>query len=734
MEKYLKGVYKRKIYETEKGYLVGLFKVKDTNDPDLEDYKGKTITFTGIFPSLNIDDTYLFFGELVKHQRYGKQYNVLEYERVKPEDSDGVIEFLSSDLFPGIGEKLATSIVSKLGVKALELILEDPTVLGEIPKLSNKKAATIYNNLLKYEQSHAVITYLTELGFAIKDAMAIYNVYKGNTESVVKENIYNLITDVKEISFSKVDAVALKQGVDHLDKNRVKAIIISMMEKIVFQAGDTYLDIETIFKYVQSYLRAVLSTNDFDEYLYELEKENKIVKYNDVYYLTDVYKAEANIAKTLIRLASKEEIKNDKLESYLNQLEKVYSIKYNEKQKEAIIKALTSNVLVITGGPGTGKTTIINAIVNLYREINNLSFEILKEEVQLLAPTGRASKRMAESSGLPASTIHRFLKWNKDNNEFAVNEENKDNSKLIIVDEVSMIDVLLLDSLFKGINDDAKIIFVGDKNQLPSVGPGEVLKDIIDSDLVNVVKLNHLYRQDENSYINRLALEIKDNELSENFLEPKSDYQFLQCSKLSLRENLKKICIQLVEKGYSYRRLQILAPMYHGENGIDNLNIELQNIFNPPSRIHKEIAYSDVIYRVNDKVLQLVNQPDDNVYNGDIGIIKDIITKDNKTEILIDFDGNEVLYKQSDFNKFKHGYVISIHKSQGSESEMVVLPMCTSYIRMFYRKLLYTGVKRAKKKLIVIGEPQAFIACIQNNNEYIRNTSLKERIIELLNK
>ena len=202
MEKYLKGVYKRKIYETEKGYLVGLFKVKDTNDPDLEDYKGKTITFTGIFPSLNIDDTYLFFGELVKHQRYGKQYNVLEYERVKPEDSDGVIEFLSSDLFPGIGEKLATSIVSKLGVKALELILEDPTVLGEIPKLSNKKAATIYNNLLKYEQSHAVITYLTELGFAIKDAMAIYNVYKGNTESVVKENIYNLITDVKEISFS----------------------------------------------------------------------------------------------------------------------------------------------------------------------------------------------------------------------------------------------------------------------------------------------------------------------------------------------------------------------------------------------------------------------------------------------------------------------------------------------------------------------------------------------------
>lgn len=734
MEKYLKGVYKRKIYETEKGYLVGLFKVKDTNDPDLEDYKGKTITFTGIFPSLNIDDTYLFFGELVKHQRYGKQYNVLEYERVKPEDSDGVIEFLSSDLFPGIGEKLATNIVSKLGVKALELILEDPTVLGEIPKLSNKKAATIYNNLLKYEQSHAVITYLTELGFAIKDAMAIYNVYKGNTESVVKENIYNLITDVKEISFSKVDAVALKQGVDHLDKNRVKAIIISMMEKIVFQAGDTYLDIETIFKYVQSYLRAVLSTNEFDEYLYELEKENKIIKYNDVYYLYDVFKAENNVAKEVLRKASIDEIKNSKIIPYLEHLEEIFEINYNDKQKEAIIKALTNNILIITGGPGTGKTTIINAIVKLYQELNDMTYDRAKEDIALLAPTGRASKRMTESTGYPASTIHRFLKWNKDNNEFAVNEENKDTSKLIIVDEVSMIDILLLNSLFKGIREDAQIIFVGDKNQLPSVGPGEVLKDIINSDIVNVVKLNHLYRQDENSYINRLALEIKDNELSENFLEPKSDYQFLQCSKLSLRENLKKICIQLVEKGYSYRRLQILAPMYHGENGIDNLNIELQNIFNPPSRIHKEINYSDVIYRVNDKVLQLVNQPDDNVYNGDIGIIKDIITKDNKTEILIDFDGNEVLYKQSDFNKFKHGYVISIHKSQGSESEMVVLPMCTSYNRMLYRKLLYTGVTRAKKKLIVIGEPQAFISCIQNNNEYIRNTSLKERILELLNK
>jgi exodeoxyribonuclease V alpha subunit len=734
MEKYIKGIYRKCIYDSKKGYIIGLFKVKDTNDPSMEDYKNKTITFTGTFPALNIDDTYLFFGEPVKHARYGFQYNVNNFERVKPEDIDGVIEFLSSDLFPGIGDKLASKIVETLGLNALELIMEDPTVLSMIPRLSNKKAATIYNNLLKYEQSHTVIVYLTELGFAIKDAMSIYNTYKGNTESVIKENIYSLISDVPEINFSKVDSVALKNGIDHLDRNRVKAIIISVMEKLCFNNGDSYLDVETIFKYVQAFLKVPLMINNFDEYLFELEKENKIIKYNDVYYLFDLFKAEDNVAKEILRKASIDEIKNTKIIPYLEHLEEVFEIKYNDKQKEAIIKALTNNILIITGGPGTGKTTIINAIVKLYQELNDMTFDRAKQDIALLAPTGRASKRMAESTGYPASTIHRFLKCNKDNNEFAVNEENKDQSKLIIVDEVSMIDILLLDSLFKGINEDARIIFVGDKNQLPSVGPGQVLKDIIDSDIVNVVKLDLLYRQDENSYINKLAIEIKDNELNEHFLDPKSDYQFLKCTKLSLRDNLKKICIQLVEKGYGYRRLQILAPMYHGENGIDNLNNELQNIFNPPSRVKKEIVYGDVIYRQNDKVLQLVNQPDDNIYNGDIGIIKDIITKDNKTEILIDFEGNEVLYKQADFNKFKHGFIISIHKSQGSESEMVILPICTSYNRMLYRKLLYTAVTRAKKKLIVIGEPMAFIACVENNNEYIRDTSLKERILELLNK
>lgn len=734
MEKYIKGIYRKCIYDSKKGYIIGLFKVKDTNDPKMEDYRNKTITFTGTFPTLNIDDTYLFFGEPVKHARYGFQYNVNNFERVKPEDIDGVIEFLSSDLFPGIGDKLATKIVETLGLNALELIMEDPTVLNSIPRLTSKKAASIYNNLLKYEQSHTVIVYLTELGFAIKDAMSIYNTYKANTESIIKENIYSLIIDIPEMSFSKVDAIALKNGVDHLDKNRVKAVIISVMEKLCFNNGDSYFDVETIFKYVQSFLKVPLMTTCFDEYLFELEKENKIIKYNDVYYLTDLFKAEDYVAKEIIRKASIDEQKNSKIVPYLEHLEEVFEIKYNEKQKEAIIKALTNNILIITGGPGTGKTTIINAIVKLYQELNDMTFDRAKEDIALLAPTGRASKRMTESTGYPASTIHRFLKWNKDNNEFAVNEENKDSSKLIIVDEVSMIDIFLLNSLFKGINEDARIIFVGDKNQLPSVGPGQVLKDIIDSDIVNVVKLDLLYRQDENSYINKLAIEIKNNELSEYFLEPKGDYQFLKCSKLSLRENLKKICIQLVEKGYGYRRLQILAPMYHGENGIDNLNIELQNIFNPPSRVKKEIEYGDVIYRQNDKVLQLVNQPDDNIYNGDIGIIKDIITSDNKTEILIDFDGNEVLYKQSDFNKFKHGFIISIHKSQGSESEMIILPICTSYNRMLYRKLLYTAVTRAKKKLIVIGEPTAFIACVQNNNEYIRETSLKERILELLNK
>ena len=736
MKKFIKGVFKKTIYKSDRGYIIGLFKVKDTNSEELKDYINKSLTFTGYFHELNEEEKYTFYGEGVEHPKYGFQFSVTEYEKSKPEDKEGLVEFLSSDLFPGIGEKIAESIVDVLGLDALNKILEDPAVLNLVPKLTSKKMELIYNNLLKYNESSAIIIYLTELGFSMKDAMNIYNFYKKITKDIIESNIYSILDNIEELAFTKVDEIAIKEGINLDDKNRVKATIIYIMKNLIYSNGDTYLEYGDIIKNVELYLKTELNTSYFDDCLFELEKDNKIIKYNEHYYLSSIWKSEDYVANKIVKLSLMEPKNYPKLDNKLLNLEKELNIVYNDKQKEAIKKALTNSISIITGGPGTGKTTIIKAIVELYTELNKLSYENAMKEIALLAPTGRASKRMTESTNLQASTIHRFLKWNKETNKFAVDEFNPDKSKFIIIDEMSMLDISLLDSLFKGLTNNIQVVLVGDYNQLPSVGPGQVLKDLIESEVIDTVHLDLLYRQDENSYINTLAIEIKNNDLAETFMETKSDYTFLECSSSMIKESLKKICKQIIDKGYDYKKLQLMAPMYHGENGIDNLNKELQNIFNPSSNDKDELVVGDVIFRENDKILQLVNMPEENVFNGDIGIIKRIvysnISKSKKNEIHVDFDGNIVKYTPKDFNKFKHGYIISIHKSQGSEFDIVVLPLCNNYRRMLYRKLIYTAVTRAKRKLIIIGEPQAFVYAVNNDNEYIRKTSLLDRINNIL--
>lgn len=725
MRFYIKGNYRRSIYETDKGYVIGLFKVRETDNEDMKIYINKTVTFTGYFHELNEDDMYCFYGEPVDHPKYGFQFQVTDYERLKPVDEDGLVAFLSSDLFKGVGQALAKSIVDTLGKNVLDEILKDESCLLLVPKLSSKKAHKIYEVLSKYEESHQMIVYLTDLGFNMKDALDIYNTYRKETIANIEHNPYRLIDDVN-ITFTKVDEIALKFNIAVDDERRIKACIIYIMKKLLFSNSDTYLFYDEIYHEVISYLKIDLE-DQFNDYLDELINENKIMLVDDKYYLKEMYDSETNIINTIKYLINIKKSKKN-IDKSIENLEIVNNIKYNEQQKEAIKKSLENNITIITGGPGTGKTTIIKAICEIYMQINKMEFDEAINSIALLAPTGRASKRMSESTMLPASTIHRFLKWNKETNEFSVNEFNKDNHNLIIVDEVSMIDLNLLDSLFKGLTKNIKLVLVGDHNQLPSVGPGNILKDLIESELIDTVYLNTLYRQDENSYIPTLAQEIKDNNLSKNFLETKSDYTFLKCNSLSIKENLKNLCYQLIDKGYDYKRVQIMAPMYAGINGIDNLNKELQDIFNPGDNSKNEIKYSDVIYRENDKVIQLVNMPDDNIYNGDIGVIKNILKIDKKTFIYIDFDGNLVKYESKDLNKIMHAFIISIHKSQGSEFELVVMPICDSYKRMLYRKLIYTGITRAKKKLILIGETNAFVYAVNNNNERERKTNLLNRL------
>ena len=725
METYIKGTFKRKIYSSNDGYVVGLVKINETNDDDLTEYVGKQFTFTGLFATLNIDENYTFYGNVVDNARYGFQYHVNRYEKLLPEDKDGLVIFLSSDIFPGVGEKTAKQIVDVLGDDCLNLISNDYECLLKVPKMTVKKASDIHSKLLKYNESFEVVVYLTNLGFSMKDALKIYNHYLEDTIRVIKNNPYELIDTVDGINFLKIDELRSKIGIDANDEKRILALILYVMKNLCFQTGDTYLNLDLIYNAVASNYDEEITKENLTYYLIQLNSMGKIIIDSDKYILIDYYKFENYVAEQVYEISSKEDAKVDDIELKIDKLESYFNINYNEEQKRAIKQSLIKNFSIITGGPGTGKTTIIKGIVQLYKIISGYSYEKLEEKLVLLAPTGRAAKRMSESCNFPASTIHRYLRWNKETNEFGYNSNNKAPCEFVIIDETSMIDIELLYNFFKAIKTNVKLVFIGDYNQLESVGPGNILKDLIDSQMINTIFLKEIYRQDQNSYITELAYEINYGELTESFLNKKDDYNFIGCDDENI---LKTTCIlakKAIDKGYDIKNVQVLAPVYKGINGIDNLNKTLQKIFNPKSDEKNETYDGNVIYRENDKVLQLENMPDDNVFNGDIGFIEKI----NGSEITVNFDGNKVKYTPKEYKNIKHGYAISIHKAQGSEFEIVLMPITNAYKMMLYRKIIYTGITRAKKSLMLIGNPKAFYQGVYNNGTKKRNTLLKDILI-----
>lgn len=720
---FIKGNLKRVLFQGDNGYLVGLFKVKETNNEN-KDITNQIITFTGYFHELNEMDTYILNGKFVFHQKYGEQFLVDNYERCAKEDRDSIVEFLTSGLFKGIGEKKAQKIVDVLGKDTLKIILENPDNLILIPTITKKQADMLHNTLLDYENSYKTIILLTDLGFSTKESMIIYNKYKIKTLDMIDNNLYQITYDLSDIGFKKVDSIFLNKENNLTDSRRIEAAIIYVMNEICNIIGHSCLLIDEIYSNTIKVLNTKISDEDFINTLNSLILAGKVVKENEKYFLTEMYDEEEYIAKRIKYLVSQKDEEVKKLDTKIANLELENRITYNEEQLNAIKMSQAKHFLTITGGPGTGKTTIIKAIVNLYQNINKLSYNDLIEEVVMLAPTGRASKRISESTLLPAYTIHRFLKWNKETNKFAVNEYNKSDAKIVIIDEGSMVDVHLFYSLLKGLRTDTKIILVGDYYQLPSVGPGQVLKDIIESEVVPVIKLNYLYRQQEGSNIINLAYQVNSGTIDDEIFKRKSDLTFENVSSSEVLDKIKEICTR--HKRDTYKEFQVLVPMYKTVNGIDNLNKVIQEIFNPKSPRKKECIVGDVIYRENDKILQLTNMPDENIFNGDIGVISSI----DKKEIIIDFDGNLVRFTPSNFNKFKHGYAISIHKAQGSEFKTVVIPVVNGYGHMLYRKLYYTAVTRAKRKLYLVGESNALKKASINNNSDIRRTTIKDRLIE----
>ena len=726
---YIRGKFKQMIFESDNGYKVGLFRVKEASD-EYVDLVNKTITFTGYFAQLNEEDIYKLSGKYVFNERYGAQFQVSSYEREEPKGKDAVIDFLSSSLVKGCGEKTANLIVETLGEDALTLIKEDYTNLFLVPGISEVKAKRIYNSIVKYQSTDEIILELKKLGFTINEALSILNKWGESSLEIVRNNIYTLI-DI--IDFTKLDSVFLnmKEADSH---ERVLACMEESFKRLGFKNGDTYLTKDELFSNIRNEFKIFITDEEFQNYLMELFQKEKIILDDNKYFLKEYYDQEVDIAENLEMIARHENDKVDHFDDLIAGIEYEYDVKYNVDQKKAIKNALTNRVSIITGGPGTGKTTIINSIVKLYIRIHNLNYKDVINDIALLAPTGRASKKMSDSTGLAAMTIHRFLKWNKEKNEFQVNEYNKNYQKLVIVDETSMIDTALFDSLLKGLHHNITLVLVGDSNQLPSVGPGLVLSDLIESDMFTHTELETIYRQSDDSYIPILAREIRMHDLSPEFTNQRDDFNFLKATGSSIKEMIRRICVMSRDKGLTEEDIQVLAPMYKGENGIDNLNILLQDIFNPKDEDKKEVKVGDVIFRENDKVLQLVNDPDNNIFNGDIGYIKSIRTvmAPKKKEVFtIDFMGNEVMYSREELINIKHAYAITIHKSQGSEFAHVIMPVSKAYYKMLYNKLIYTGVSRAKKSLIVIGEEDSFVMGINNDYSNNRKTNLKNQILNI---
>ena len=724
----IKGKIRQTIYKNDNGFFVGTFRVKEAKTENMQEFVNKTITISGTILEPNDEETYLLTGEYIKHERFGYQYKISNYEKEELTGCDAVVEFLSSSLIKGCGEKTARKIVDTLGEKAIDLIKENISNLYLVPDMTEKKAMTIYTSILAHTSSDDAIIELKSYGFSIGEATRIIKKYKEKTLEYLHENLYLF---KKIIDFNKLDYIYTK----HFDSNsnvRKKECILEAMRRRSDTIGDVYYTKEEIYDSLKTLFSLLLDSEEYDLLLEELFHENFIVIEEEKYYLKEYYIMEHDIAKNLWMISSLPKRELPDFDKRIASLEESIGVNYNLDQKKAIKNALENRISIISGGPGTGKTTIINAITRLYIEMNQLSPIDTFTNIALLAPTGRASKKLAESTHLPAMTIHRYLKWNKDTNEFSINEWCKNTHKLIIVDETSMIDTFLFDSLLKGINTNIQLILVGDTFQLPSVGAGLILNDLVASNLFSYNPLERIYRQSENSYIADLAREIKEHDLSPSFMEKKDDYNFFQTESKNITKMIKEICKMSMEKGLKVDDLQVLAPMYKGENGIDNLNLALQELFNPPSEDLKEIKLGDVVYREKDKVLQLVNNPDCNVYNGDIGYIVGIETKFNprkKEVITIDFDGSYVEYTKEDLYMIKHAYAITIHKSQGSEFPHVILPISKNYYKMLYNKLIYTGVSRAKKSLVLIGEKNALLMAINNDYSSNRKTTLKEVLL-----
>lgn len=725
-----------------------------------ETVEGEELTIVGYLPFVNEGDNLKVTGNMVTHPDYGEQLKVEIFEKTMPKTKEALEKYLANGNFKGIGPATAKKIVNTFGEDTINVIKMEPQKLTQIKGISKEKALEIAEQFIANWEIWQIVGFLDQFGIGPQSAETVYKKLGENALEKIGENPYILIDVASKVNFEKVDSIALKLGIDPDNYTRIRSAIKYGLERIGLNGHSTVL-YENLLKFVQDLLR--IDANNIEEAIISMKAKEEIIieereDGTEWVYAKPFYEAEKNIAERLISLKNSENIKYiSTLKKDLEKIEKDINIELSDKQREAIENVNDNNVCIITGGPGTGKTTIIKAIIELYKKHGM--------KPVLCAPTGRAAKRMTETTGEEAKTLHRLLELagiSDDNENF-----NTDllvtpiDGDIIIVDEASMLDMFLMNYLLKAIYKGTKLVLVGDINQLPSVGPGSVLKDIIESEKIHTITLNQIFRQATKSKIivnahrvnegqNFISGNVKQTIIDDENIDLLDDFFFIQeNNQEKIQQTIISLCKGRLQNYGNYdffNNIQVITPTKKGKLGTKELNILLQNELNPEEEDKKERNFGEVVFREQDRVMQTKNNYNilwekenerefkkelgNGIFNGELGRI-DKINKEDKT-IRVKFDDGKIAtYESTDLDQLEHAYAITVHKSQGSEFDVVILVAAQSAPMLLTRNLIYTAMTRAKKLLIIIGSKSVVDYMIQNNTTKHRNTGLKFKLEKL---